>query len=138
MITLPTPEQLVINGLKYFLRMNEKVQVGQLLAPLYHPDGAYREPSGICLYPDGAYREPSGICLYVKVNIWWFELPEYYKDGEQRELSIQAENLIDKLIKPYLAPEKVYLPDRGRLTEERLKIASRMLFELQGQQDDQG
>lgn len=124
MITLPTPEQLVINGLKYFLRMNEKVQVGQLLAPLYHPDGAY--------------REPSGICLYVKVNIWWFELPEYYKDGEQRELSIQAENLIDKLIKPYLAPEKVYLPDRGRLTEERLKIASRMLFELQGQQDDQG
>jgi len=121
MTTLPTPEQLVINGLKYFLRMNEKVQVGQLLAPLYHPDGTH--------------RESSGICFYVKVNIWWHELPEYYKDGEQRELSLQAENLIDKLIKPYLAPEEAYLPDWGRLTAERLKVAISILSKLQEQQD---
>ena len=37
MITLPTPEQLVINGLKFFLRMNKDVKVGQKLATITHP-----------------------------------------------------------------------------------------------------
>ena len=122
MTTLPTPEQLVINGLKYFLRMNERVEVGQLLAPLYHPGGTH--------------RESSGICFYVKVNIWWHELPEHYKDGEQRALSLQAENLIDKLIKPYLAPGQSYLPQKGILTAERLKVVSQLLSKLQEQQNE--
>ena len=62
MITLPTPEQLVINGLKYFLHTNKDVKVGEPLAKIVNP-------------VDHQLRQPDGICFYVKVNIWWHELP---------------------------------------------------------------
>lgn len=121
MTTLPTPEQLIINGLKYFLRMNEKVQVGQPLARISSPtDTEFDRP-----------REPDGICFYLKVNLWWHELPT-----EERVLTSQTEKLIDQLIEPYLAEGQSYLPQKGILTAERLKVVSQLLSKLQEQQNE--
>lgn len=120
MTTLPTPEQLVINGLKYFLRMNERVEVGQPLARISSPtDTQFDRP-----------REPDGICFYLKCNLWWHELP-----NEERVLTAHTEKLIDQLIEPYLAEGQSYLPQKGILTAERLKVVVSILSKLQEQQD---
>lgn len=123
MTTLPTPEQLVISGLNYFLNANKDVNVGERLARIRRPE---------C----GSYREPDGICFYVKVNLWWHELPNYHLYQEQAKLCTQAEDLIDELIKPYISnPESdAYLSDKGILTEERLQVVAQLLSKLQEQQ----
>lgn len=125
MTILPTPEQLVINGLNYFLNANKDVKVGQPLARIQRPD---------C----GTYREPDGICFYLKVYLWWYGLPQYYiPDSEESKLCRQTEDLIDELIKPYLPnPEhNPYLSDKAILTTERLQVAGQLLSKLQEQQN---
>lgn len=123
MTTLPTPQQLVISGLKYFLRMNEKVQVGEPLARISSPtDTSLDRP-----------REPDGICFYLKVNLWWHELPYWNRSEEQTKLINKTEGLIDRLIKPYIPKGECYLPEKGILTAERLQVVRQLLSKLQGQ-----
>ena len=120
MTTLPTPEQLVLNGLKFFIDLNRNNKIGKPLAPIY-------------ALPKGQLTHPSGICIYIKTHIWWIGLPNYpYLPGQQ-ELVSKGEQLIDKLIEPYLSPHAAFLPEKEILTKQRIRIAIRLINKLEQQ-----
>ena len=118
MATLPTPEQLVLNGLKFFIDLNKNNKIGAQLAPIY-------------ILPKGQISEPSGICIYVKTYTWWMALPNYIRNLEQYQLVTKVELLIDKLIEPYLSPQEAFLPMKGILTKQRIHVATRLINKLE-------
>jgi hypothetical protein len=119
---MKTPQQLVINGLNYFLNANKDVKVGEPLAKISAPNDK----------PSDKPREPDGICFYLKCNLWWNEIPYHNRSSEETRLTIQTENLIDALIEPYIEKGQCYLSEKGILTAERLQVVSQLLSKLQG------
>lgn len=119
---MKTPQQLVISGLNYFLNANKGVKIGEPLAKISAPNDG----------PSDRPREPDGICFYLKVNIWWYELPYHNRSREGTVLTRETEALIDLLIEPYLQPGEAFLPQKGTLTAERLKVVADLLIKLQG------
>lgn len=119
---MKTPQQLVINGLNYFLNTNKDVKVGEPLAKISAPNDG----------PSDRPREPDGLCFYLKVNIWWHELPYWNRSREETTLIAATEALIDQLIAPYLQPGEAYLSQKGILTAERLKVVADLFIKLQG------
>lgn len=116
-MSLPTVNEAIISGLRFFLESNKDTKIGEPLAIIYHPID--RNP-----------RNCDGICFYLKAHLWWHVLPEYYDDKEETRLVNTIEEEIDELIKPYLPSVSPWLPQKGIFTEQRLQIVNDLLHKL--------